>query len=139
MPEVSVELSTGKVTVDRFTTVADVGTIINQTVVDGQIYGGIAQGIGLALTEDFEDLHKHTTLAACGIPYPNDIPDEFEILYHVTPRPNGPYGAAGAGEGPLTAPHPAILNAIFNATGARITKIPALPHVVKEAIDALKA
>ena len=139
MPEVSVELSTGKVTVDRFTTVADVGTIINQTVVDGQIYGGIAQGIGLALTEDFEDLHKHTTLAACGIPYPNDIPDEFEILYHVTPRPNGPYGAAGAGEGPLTAPHPAILNAIFNATGARITKIPALPHVVKEAIDVLKA
>lgn len=139
MPEVSVELSTGKVTVDRFTTVADVGTIINQTVVDGQIYGGIAQGIGLALTEDFEDLHKHTTLAACGIPYPNDIPDEFEILYHVTRRPNGPYGAAGAGEGPLTAPHPAILNAIFNATGARITKIPALPHVVKEAIDALKA
>lgn len=139
MPEVSVELSTGKVTVDRFTTVADVGTIINQTVVDGQIYGGIAQGIGLALTEDFEDLSKHTTLAACGIPYPNDIPDEFEILYHVTPRPNGPYGAAGAGEGPLTAPHPAILNAIFNATGARITRIPALPHVVKEAIEALKA
>ena len=139
MPEVSVDLSTGKVTVDRFTTVADVGTIINQTVVDGQIYGGIAQGIGLALTEDFEDLNKHTTLAACGIPYPNDIPDEFEILYHVTPRPNGPYGAAGAGEGPLTAPHSAILNAIFNATGARITKIPALPHVVKEAIEALKA
>lgn len=139
MPEVSVNMETGKVTVDKFTTVADVGTIINKTVVDGQIYGGIAQGIGLALTEDFEDISKHNTLAKCGIPYPKDIPDDFEIIYQVTPRPYGPYGAAGSGEGPLTAPHPAILNAIFNATGARITKIPALPEVVKAAIEELKS
>ena len=45
--------------------------------------------------------------------------------------PWGPYGAAGCGEGPLAAPHPAILNAIYNATGARITRVPALPEVVK--------
>lgn len=138
MPEVSVDVKTGKVTVDRFTMAADVGTIINRSVVDGQIYGGLAQGIGLALTEDFEDLEKHTTLARCGIPYNNDIPDDMEILYQETPRPHGPYGAAGVGEVPLTAPHPAILNAIYNATGARITKIPALPEVVKAALDALK-
>lgn len=137
MPEVSVNMETGKVHVDKFTTVVDVGTIINRTVVDGQIYGGLAQGIGLALTEDFEDLKKHTTLANCGIPYPKDIPDDIEIIYQEVPRPFGPYGAAGAGEAPLSAPHPAILNAIFNATGARITKVPALPEIVKAAIDAL--
>ena len=66
-----------------------------------------------------------------------DIPDDIEIIYQEVPRPFGPYGAAGAGEAPLSAPHPAILNAIFNATGARITKVPALPEIVKAAIDAL--
>jgi len=134
MPEVEVDMKTGEVTVVKFTTVADVGTIINKATVDGQIYGGLAQGIGLALSEDFEDLKKHTTLKSCGIPYPKDIPDDKEIIYNVTPRPHGPYGAAGVGEAPLTAPHPAILNAIFNACGARITKVPAKPEVVLEAI-----
>lgn len=134
MPEVEVDMKTGEVTVVKFTTVADVGTIINKATVDGQIYGGLAQGIGLALSEDFEDLEKHTTLQKCGIPYPKDIPDDMEIIYNVTPRPHGPYGAAGVGEAPLTAPHPAILNAIFNACGARITKVPAKPEVVLEAI-----
>ncbi len=134
MPEVEVDMKTGEVTVVKFTTVADVGTIINKATVDGQIYGGLAQGIGLALSEDFEDLKKHTTLEKCGIPYPKDIPDDMEIIYNVTPRPHGPYGAAGVGEAPLTAPHPAILNAIFDACGARITKVPAKPEVVLEAI-----
>ena len=134
MPEVEVDMKTGEVTVVKFTTVADVGTIINKATVDGQIYGGLAQGIGLALSEDFEDLKKHTTLKSCGIPYPKDIPDDMEIIYNVTPRPHGPYGSAGVGEAPLTAPHPAILNAIFNACGARITKVPAKPEVVLEAI-----
>ena len=138
MPEVAVDLATGKVQVIGFTTVPDVGTIINQTVVDGQIYGGIAQGIGLALTEDFEDISKHNTLTACGIPTIKDIPDEIEILYSKVPRPYGPYGASGAGEGPLTAPHPAILSAIFNATGARITKVPALPEKVLAALNNVK-
>ena len=55
-----------------------------------------------------------------------------------TYRPNGPYGAAGCGEAPLDAPHPAILNAIYNATGARITRIPALPEVVLAALNELK-
>lgn len=138
MPEVAVELATGKVKVVKFTTVVDAGTIINKTVVDGQVYGGLAQGVGLALTEDFDDLKKHTTLAACGLPYPNNIPDDIEIIYVETPRPNGPHGAAGVGEAPLTAPHPAILNAIYNASGARILSVPALPEKVKAALDALK-
>ena len=104
----------------KFTTAVDVGTIINKATVDGQIYGGLAQGIGLALTEDFEDLKKHTSLDGCGLPYIKDIPDDMEILYQETPRPLGPFGAAGVGEAPLTAPHPAILNAIYNACGVRI-------------------
>ena len=135
MPEVEVDLETGKVTVVKFTTAADLGTIINKATVDGQIYGGLAQGIGLALTEDFDDLEKHTNLLDCGIPYPRDIPDDMEIMYLETPRPLGPFGAAGVGEAPLTAPHPAILNAIYNACGVRIFKVPALAEVVKKALD----
>lgn len=138
IPEVEVNIETGKVRVIRYTTIADVGRIINKTVVDGQIYGGCAQGIGLALTEDFDDYSKHTTLAGCGIPYPEDIPDDFNLIYVESPRPDGPYGASGAGEGPLTAGHPAILSAIYNATGARITEIPARPEKVKEALAATK-
>jgi aldehyde oxidoreductase len=135
MPEVEVDMNTGKVQVVKFTTVVDVGTIINRNTVDGQIYGGLAQGIGLALTEDFEDLKKHTTLKDCGLPYSKDIPDDMEIIYQETPRPLGPFGAAGVGEAPLTAPHPAILNAIHNATGIRIFKVPALAKIVKVALD----
>lgn len=134
LPEVAVDTETGKVKVEKFTAVTDCGTIINKLVVDGNMYGGLAQGIGLALSEDFEDLSKHTSLLRCGIPYPNDIPDDIEIIYQETPRSEGPYGAAGCGEAPLTAPHPAILNAIYNATGARITRVPALPEVVLEAL-----
>lgn len=137
LPEVRVDTQTGKVTVEKFTCVADVGTIMNKLLVDGSFYGGLAQGIGLALTEDFDDLTKHTSLKGCGIPYPKDIPDDIELHYLETPRPNGPYGAAGCGEAPLDAPHPAILNAIYNATGARITRIPALPEVVLAALKEL--
>ncbi|PKU24911.1 molybdopterin-dependent aldehyde oxidoreductase [Telmatospirillum siberiense] len=139
MPEVEVDVETGKTTCVKFVTSVDVGTLINKATVDGQIYGGIAQGIGLALTEDFDDLEKHTSLRACGIPYPLDIPDDFDILYQETPRPLGPFGAAGCGEAPLTAVHPAILNAIYNAVGVRIFKIPALPEAVKAAMDAKNA
>ena len=127
--EVAVDTQTGKVKVEKFTAVTDCGTILNKLAVDGNFYGGLVQGIGLALTEDFEDLKKHTTLMKCGIPYPADVPDDIEVIYQENhPRPNGPYGASGCGEAPLDAPHPAILNAIYNATGARITRVPALPE-----------
>ena len=130
MPEIKVDTETGKVEVEKFTTVADVGTVMNKSVVDGQIYGGLVQGIGLALSEDFEDLEKHKDLISCGLPYIKDAPDAMEIIYVETPREFGPYGAAGVGEAPLTAPHPAILNAIYNATGVRIRELPALPEKV---------
>ena len=137
MAEVTVDTKTGKAVVDKMTVVADIGKINNRLVVDGQIYGGVAQGIGLALSEDFEDLNKHTNMAACGIPYPKDIPDAIDIIYVETPREHGPFGAGGVGEMPLTSPHAAIINAIYNATGVRIRKLPALPEKVLAGLKAL--
>lgn len=137
MPEVEVDTKTGKAKVVKFTTVIDSGTITNKIAFDGQVYGGLAQGIGLALSEDFEDLKKHTNLVKCGLPYIKDIPDDIEIIYNVTPREQGPYGSSGVGEGPLTAPHPAILNAIYNACGVRLYEIPALPEKIKAGLNAL--
>ena len=129
-------LETGKATCVKLSTAIDVGTVINKATCDGQIYGGLAQGIGLALSEDFEDLELHTTLRDCGIPYPKDVPDDIEIMYLETPRADGPFGAAGVGEAPLTALHPAILNAVYNAVGVRVFRIPALPEVIKMGLEA---
>jgi aldehyde oxidoreductase len=134
LAEVAVDRATGKTTVEGMTCVADVGTVVNRLVVDGQIYGGLAQGIGLALTEDFEDIRKHSTLAGAGFPYIKQIPDNMEIIYVETPRPDGPFGASGVGEMPLTAPHAAVINGIYNACGARIRSIPALPEKVLAAM-----
>jgi len=130
MAEVAVEVATGKTTVEKMTLVADLGTLCNKLVVDGQMYGGLAQGIGLALTEDFEDIKKHSTLVGAGFPYALQIPDDMELIYVETPREHGPHGASGAGELPLTCPHAAIINGIYNACGVRITKLPALPEKV---------
>ncbi|HTY24000.1 MAG TPA: molybdopterin cofactor-binding domain-containing protein [Desulfomonilaceae bacterium] len=138
MAEVAVETKSGKTQVEKFTVVADVGKINNKLVVDGQIYGGLAQGIGLALTEDFEDLKKHTSLIACGLPFTRDIPDDLKILYVESPREHGPFGAAGCGELPLTSPHAAVVNAIYNATGVRIRRLPALPEKVLAGLQALR-
>lgn len=139
MAEVAVNTKNGKTTVEGITVMADIGTINNHLAVDGQIFGGVAQGIGLALSEDFEDLEKHRTMLACGIPYARDIPDKFDIYYFETPREHGPFGASGVGELPLTSPHVAIVNAIKNATGVRITHLPALPAKVLAGLQALEA
>jgi aldehyde oxidoreductase len=137
MAEVTVDTATGKTQVDGYTAVADIGKINNRLTVDGQMYGGIAQGIGLALTEDFEDLQKHTSLVACGLPYTKDIPDKLDVLYVENPREHGPFGAAGVGELPLTSSHVAVVNAIYNATGVRIRELPALPEKVLAGLKAL--
>ena len=134
LSEVAVEVATGKTTVEKMTIVGDIGKVNNYSLVDGQIYGGVAQGIGLALTEDYEDLKKHATIRGAGIPYIKDIPDDMEIVYVETPRPAGPFGASGVGEMPLTAPHAAVLNAVYNACGARIREIPALPEKILAAM-----
>lgn len=137
MPEVKVDMESGKVEVTKFHCMTDVGTIMNKLVVDGQVYGGLAQGIGLALSEDFEDVTQHNSLIRCGIPRIKDVTDELNISYLETYRDAGTYGAAGVGEATLSAPHPAILNAIHDATGARIMEVPATPEVVKDALAKL--
>ncbi|MFH0784408.1 MAG: molybdopterin cofactor-binding domain-containing protein, partial [Pseudomonadota bacterium] len=130
MAEVAVNTATGATTVEKMTLAADIGKIANKLVVDGQMYGGIAQGIGLALTEDFEDIKKHSTILGAGFPYTKQIPDDIELIYVESGRPDGPFGASGVGELPLTCPHAAIINGIYNACGVRITRLPALPEKV---------
>jgi aldehyde oxidoreductase len=133
--QVSVDTATGKAKTERFALVGDVGVICNFLVVDGQQYGGIAQGIGLALSEDFLDEKKYNNLITCGLPYPKDVPDDLRLIHVETPRPYGPFGASGTGEMPLAAPHAAICNAIFAACGARIKELPATPDKIKAALN----
>ena len=130
LSEVAVELATGKTTVEKVTAAVDIGTIMNKLAVDGQMYGGLAQAIGLALTEDFEDIKKHSTMVGAGFPYIKQIPDDIELIYLEAKRPEGPFGASGVGELPLTSPHASIINAIYNACGARIRHLPARPEKV---------
>ena len=134
MAEVTVDTKKGKVTVDKLTCVADVGRVNNKAVVDGQIYGGLAQGVGFALSEDFEDIHKHNNMVKCGIPFAKDIPDDIEIIYFDNPRKTGPFGASGVGELPNTAPHAAIMNAVYWASGARVRDLPAYPEKILAAL-----
>ena len=136
MAEVAVETATGQTTVEKMTLVADIGKINNRLVTDGQIFGGLAQGIGLALWEDFEDIQKHSTLKGAGLPYCEQIPDDMEIIYVENSRPEGPFGAAGVGELPLTSPHAAIINAINKACGVCIKQLPALPEKVLAGLQA---
>nr|WP_235606724.1 molybdopterin-dependent aldehyde oxidoreductase [Syntrophotalea acetylenivorans] len=138
LSEVEVDITTGKTKVIKMTHVADVGTITNQLAVDGQIYGGLAQGIGLALTEDFEHIQKHSNMIGAGFPFCNDITDDLEIIYVCEPREHGAFGAGGVGELPLTAPHCAIINAIDDACGARIRHLPAYPEKVLAALNSKK-
>jgi aldehyde oxidoreductase len=135
LAEVAVEIATGKATVEAMTIAADVGMINNKLTVDGQIYGGVAQSIGLALTEDYEDIKKHSTMAGAGFPYIKQIPDNLEIMYIETPRERGPFGSSGVGELPLTSPHAAVINGIYSACGARIRHLPARPEKVLAAMQ----
>ncbi len=132
--ELEVDTTTYKTKCSRITAAIDVGTIINRITVDGQNYGGIIQGMGMGLTEDFDDLKVHTSLQKCGIPYPNDAPDDFELLYLETPRPAGLLGQSGVGEVSMTSVHPACANAIYNAVGARVLRMPAIPERIKAAL-----
>jgi aldehyde oxidoreductase len=132
--EAAVNTVTGKTAIEKMTIVSDCGVISNRLVIEGQLWGGLAQGIGLALSEDFEDIQKQQTLRKCGFPYIMDVPDDITIIHQETPRPLGPWGMAGVGELPLSAPHAAIINAIYDATGARITSLPAYPEKVLAAL-----
>jgi aldehyde oxidoreductase len=138
MSEVEVDVATGKTTVIRMDLCCDVGKHASRQAVDGQMYGGMVQGIGLALSEDFEDIKKHVNLIACGIPFIKDAPDELNVQYIETPRETGPFGAGGCGEMPLSSPHASVINAIYHATGVRIKHLPARPEKVLAGLKALQ-
>ena len=129
-----VDMALGTVRLERFVAAHDVGRAINPTLVEGQIHGGIAQGIGLALMEEYvpgrtENLHDYL------IPSFGDVPP-IEIILVEAAEPLGPFGAKGVGEPALVPAAPAILGAIRHATGVSIREIPALPHRVRAALEA---
>jgi aldehyde oxidoreductase len=138
LAEVEVEVATGKTTVLKMTCCGDHGVIGNKLSVDGQFFGSLSQGIGLALSEDFEDIQKHSTMHSAGFPFIKDVADDLELHYQQTPRPHGPFGAAGVGEGPLISSHAAIIKGIYNACGVRIIHLPAYPQKVLAALAARK-
>jgi CO/xanthine dehydrogenase Mo-binding subunit/aerobic-type carbon monoxide dehydrogenase small subunit (CoxS/CutS family) len=130
--EVEVDVALGRVRPLRIVAAHDVGKAINPVQVEGQIHGGIAQGIGLALMEEFtpgvtENLHDYL------IPTFGDVP-EIETIIVESAEPLGPYGAKGIGEPALIPTAPAILNAIHHATGVRLTRVPATPGRVRAAL-----
>jgi aldehyde oxidoreductase len=135
LAEIEVDTVLGTVKVLRITAAHDVGRAINPTLVEGQIEGGVAQGLGLALMEEFfpgrgENLHDYL------IPTVGDMPEVVSILIEDA-SPVGPFGAKGIGEQALIPTAPAILNAIHHATGARLTRVPATPDRVRSAIRAV--
>ncbi|MGO4123417.1 molybdopterin-dependent oxidoreductase [Inquilinus sp. YAF38] len=132
MAEIEVDIELGTVRVLKITAAHDVGRAINPTLVEGQIEGGAAQGLGLALMEEFhpgrgENLHDYL------IPSAGDMPPVESILIEDA-APVGPFGAKGIGEQALIPTAPAILNAIHDATGVRIRRVPATPDRIRAAI-----
>ncbi|RST86017.1 2Fe-2S iron-sulfur cluster binding domain-containing protein [Aquibium carbonis] len=130
--ELDVDTTLGTVKLVRITAAHDVGRAINPLLAEGQIEGGIAQGIGMALMEEYvpgrtENLHDYL------IPTIGDVPPIDTILIEV-PDPEGPFGAKGLGEHVLIPTAPAILNAIRDATGALVTQLPATPSRVLAAM-----
>lgn len=136
MVEVEVDTETGEVAILRMVAAHDSGRIINPMLVEGQIVGGIAQGIGMALSEEVlleEGRTLNPSLSDYFLPTAMDVPD-VEFVHVETTEETGPYGAKCVGEPSLVATAPAILNAIHDAIGVRITSLPATPERVLEAI-----
>jgi aldehyde oxidoreductase len=130
--EIEVDTDLGLIRVRKMICAHDVGKAVNPTLIEGQIEGGVAQGLGMALMEEFipgrgENLHDYL------IPTIGDIPP-IESLLIEDESPIGPFGAKGIGEQALIPTAPAILNALYHATGVRLHRIPATPDRVRAAI-----
>ena len=132
MAELEVDRHLGVVRVLKITAAHDVGKAINPTLVEGQIEGGIAQGLGFALMEEFHP-GQSEYLRDCLIPSAGDVPPIETILIEDA-TPLGPFGAKGIGEQALIPTAPAILNAIYDAIGVRLRQVPATPARVRAAI-----
>ncbi len=134
--EVAVDTVTFETRVTDFVAVQEVGKVIHPVLAAGQIEGGVAQAIGMAL---YENVAWHEGRMANGqmtnyiMPTSMDVPP-IRVFFEETPYAFGPHGAKGIGELPMDGPAPAILNAIENATGVSVCEIPATPEVLMEAM-----
>ena len=133
--EVQVDTETGQVDVLQVVPVHEVGRVIHPVAAQGQIEGGIQQGIGHTLTEDYVVDPKDGRSLNAGfvdykMPLSMDMPPIRTVILETAPDPGGPYGAKGVGEDPIIAIGPAIANAVYNAIGVRFRHYPITPEDV---------
>jgi CO/xanthine dehydrogenase Mo-binding subunit len=135
--DVEVDPETGKVDVIRYTAVQDAGKAIHPSYVEGQMQGGVTQGIGWALNEEYAyDAQGHlrnASLLDYRMPTTLDVPMIETIIIEV-PCPDHPFGVRGVGEVPIVPPPAAIANAIYDAVGVRLTELPMSPPKVCAAL-----
>jgi carbon-monoxide dehydrogenase large subunit len=144
--EVEIDPETGTVRLDRFTAVDDFGTIINPMIVEGQVHGGLVQGIGQALIENcVYDRETGQLLTGSfmdyAMPRADDFP-QFNIGHVCTPCTHNPLGTKGCGEAGAIGSPPAVMNAVLDALaplGVKDLDMPATPHRVWQAIQSAKA
>ncbi|MBI5721528.1 MAG: xanthine dehydrogenase family protein molybdopterin-binding subunit [Burkholderiales bacterium] len=140
--QVQVDIETGQVEVLQVVPVHEVGRVVHPLAAEGQVEGGIQQGIGHTLTENHEvDPVTGRSLNASFVDYKMplamDMPPIRTILLETAPDPGGPWGAKGIGEDPIIAIGPAIANAIFDAIGVRFRHYPITPEQVLEGLRSL--
>jgi len=139
--EVEVDLETGKVKILRFVAAHDVGKVISKQTVKGQIYGGIAQGLGYALSEEYKT-HNGRNLNPNFLDYKIFSAPDMDFPIHIecieTDDKEGPFGAKGVGEPGLVPTAPAIANAIYDAIGVRIRDLPITPEKILAALEKRK-
>ena len=134
--EVEVDTATGEVQVLGVWAAHDIGRVVNPQGVEGQIEGGVVQALGQALMEDYIQVDGHTTtpgFAKYILPTSLDVPRVTSVLVE-DPDPNNPLGVKGIGEPAMVPTSPAIMNAIYDAVGVRITSLPATPEKVLTAL-----
>jgi CO/xanthine dehydrogenase Mo-binding subunit len=139
--EVSVDMRTAEARVDDFVAVQEVGKVINPVLAAGQIEGGVAQGIGMALYENVvwqEGRMVNGQMTNYIMPTSMDVP-AIRVHFEENPYERGPAGAKGIGELPLDGTAPAIANAIAHATGANITRVPITPEILSELLESINA
>ena len=134
--EVAVDTITYEARVTDFVALQEIGKVIHPVLAAGQIEGGVAQAIGMALYENVvwrEGRMANGQMTNYIMPTAADIPP-IRVFFEEHPYPFGPHGAKGIGELPMDGPAPAIVNAIENATGISVREIPATPEVLMEAM-----
>jgi CO/xanthine dehydrogenase Mo-binding subunit len=131
--EVEVDTETGNLTIPRVITVVDVGKAVNPQLIEGQVEGAVAQGLGYAVMENFVAEQGHTltpSLSTYLVSTTLDLPDKAETLILEEPEPIGPWGVRGLGEAPLLGIAPALASAIREATGVWFNRLPLTPSVI---------